>query len=186
MEGSIGEIRMFAGNFAPRGWLFCQGQLLSIAQYSAVFAIVGTTYGGDGQTTFAVPDFRGRIGTGAQFSQGPGLPAVQLGEKAGTPNITLTLSNLPAHTHAATLNASTTAATSQTPVAGAVLGRAKDNAGTAVPQIYAPTGSTTGVALGSSSVTTAPMGGNQPFSTMQPYLGMNFIFCVEGIFPSRN
>ena len=89
MEGTLAEIRMFAGTFAPRGWQFCNGQLLSIAQWTAVFALVGTTYGGNGQTTFGIPDLRGRIPVGAQFSQGPGLPPVQLGEMAGTPQLPL-------------------------------------------------------------------------------------------------
>jgi len=100
MEGTLAEIRMFGGNFAPRGWMLCQGQLLSIAQWTAVFALVGTTYGGNGQTTFGVPDFRGRaaLGTGS----GPGQPTVDLGEMAGVPNTTLILTNLPMHNHALT------------------------------------------------------------------------------------
>lgn len=185
MEGTLAEIRMFAGNFAPRGWLFCQGQLLSIAQWTAVFALVGTTYGGNGQTTFGVPDFRGRIGISP--GQGPGLPSVDLGEIAGTPTVTLGLNNLPLHTHGTSLNASTVTAASQSPSAGAVLGVTRDNVGSALPLIYAPSGSATAVALGSGSLAAlGSTGGSQPFSTIQAYLGMNFIFCVEGIFPSRN
>ena len=97
MEGTIGEIRMFAGNFAPRSWAFCNSQILSIAQNTALFSILGTTYGGNGQTTFGLPDLRGRvpIGTG----QGPGLPNVSLGEMSGTPTTTLLATNMPAHTH---------------------------------------------------------------------------------------
>ena len=188
MEGTIAEIRMFAGNFAPRGWAFCQAQTLSIAQNTALFSLLGTTYGGDGQTTFVLPDFRGRVGDGT--GAGPGLPNVQLGEVAGSNTVTLTSANLPSHNHAAALNASTVAATTQSPVAGAVLGRAKDDTGTAVPFIYAPSGSATSVALGSTSVTTGltggVTGGAQPFSSMQPYMGMNFIICLEGIYPSRS
>lgn len=97
MEGTLAEIRMFAGNFAPRGWTMCQGQLFSIAQWTAVFALVGTTYGGNGQTTFGVPDFRGRLALGT--GQGPGQPSVDLGEMAGVPSTTLLLSNLPQHNH---------------------------------------------------------------------------------------
>jgi microcystin-dependent protein len=92
MEGTLAEIRMFAGNFAPRGWFFCQGQLLPIAQWTAVFALLGTTYGGNGQTTFGLPDFRGRIALGT--GQGPGLTNVVLGEMAGTQNTTLTTNNM--------------------------------------------------------------------------------------------
>lgn len=184
MEGTIAEIRMFAGNFAPRNWLFCAGQTLSIAQNTAFFALLGTTYGGNGQTTFAVPDLRGRVPVGT--GQGPGLANVVLGEVSGTPSTTLTINNMPSHNHTAALNASTSAATAQSPTAGAVLGRAKDNAGTAVPLIYSPAGSATSVVLGSTSVTTGLTGNSTPFSNLQPYLGMNYIICAFGIFPSRN
>lgn len=184
MEGTIAEIRMFAGNFAPRSWAFCQGQTLSIAQNTALFSLLGTTYGGDGQTTFNLPDFRGRIGDGT--GTGPGLPNVQLGEVAGSNTVTLTSANLPPHNHSAALNASTVAATKQGPTAGAVLGMSIDNVGSAVPFIYSPAGSATGRTLGSTSVTTGLTGGTQPFSNLQPYLGMNFIICLEGIYPSRN
>src|SRR6185503_14662217 len=101
-EPFIGEIIMFAGNFAPRGWAFCEGQLLSIAQNSALFSILGTTYGGDGQTTFALPDLRGRAPM--QWGQGPGLTPRFLGESSGAENVTLISTQMPAHTHA--LNAS--------------------------------------------------------------------------------
>jgi microcystin-dependent protein len=100
MEGTIGEIRMFAGNFNPRTWAFCQAQLLPIAQNTALFSILGTTYGGNGQTTFGLPDFRGRVAVGT--GQGPGLPNVQLGEMAGTTTVTLLSTNMPAHNHAVT------------------------------------------------------------------------------------
>src|SRR5262245_42833413 len=97
MDSFIGSIILFAGNFAPRGWAFCQGQILSIAQNTALFSILGTTYGGNGQTTFALPDLRGRvpIGTG----QGPGLSNIDLGEQSGSENVTLLASNMPPHTH---------------------------------------------------------------------------------------
>src|SRR3954466_13993392 len=93
----IGQISLFGGNFAPRGWAFCNGQLLAISQNTALFSILGTTYGGNGQTTFALPNLRGRMAIGA--GTGPGLGAVQLGEQGGTSSVTLTLSNLPAHAH---------------------------------------------------------------------------------------
>jgi microcystin-dependent protein len=187
MEGYIAEIRMFAGNFAPRAWFLCQGQLLSIAQYTALFALVGTTYGGDGQTTFGLPDFRGRIGVG--MGQGPGLSNYVLGQESGVESVTLASNNLPAHTHTATLTASATTATAQGPGpsgSNRVLGRALDSSGAVVPLVYAPAGSPLNSALGAGSVTTASTGGNLPFSTLQPYLGMNFIICAEGIFPSRS
>lgn len=102
MEGYIAQIILFAGTFAPRGWAFCQGQILSISQNTALFSLLGTTYGGNGQTTFALPDLRGRapIGTG----QGPGLSSISLGQMAGTENVTLLITQLPAHTHTVTVN----------------------------------------------------------------------------------
>ena len=97
MEGTIGEIRMFAGTFAPRTWAYCNNQLISIATNTALFSILGTTYGGNGQTTFALPDFRGRVAVGT--GQGPGLSNIVLGQMAGTPTVTLLTTNMPAHNH---------------------------------------------------------------------------------------
>lgn len=182
MEGTLAEIRMFAGNFSPRGWQFCNGQLLSIAQWTAVFALVGTTYGGNGQTTFGIPDFRGRIAVGAQFSQGPGLPAVDLGEMSGVPSTTLIITNLPLHNHTVTGSVTMVANSGTDGQTDDPNGRLLSGANiytnaTSEPAPLAPlqTNLTTGIA-----------GNNAPFSNMPPYLGMNYIFCVEGIFPSRN
>src|SRR6476620_8139642 len=99
MEGYIAESRLFAGNFAPRGWAFCQGQLLSISQNTALFSILGTTYGGNGQTTFGLPDLRGRVPIHSGGSQGPGLSPYDLGEMGGTETNTLTINQMPAHNH---------------------------------------------------------------------------------------
>ncbi|HTH51627.1 MAG TPA: tail fiber protein [Pyrinomonadaceae bacterium] len=169
MEGTIAEIRLFAGNFAPRNWAFCQGQILSISQNTALFSLLGTTYGGNGQTTFALPDFRGRVAVGT--GQGPGLSNVTLGEVSGTETNTLLVTNLPAHTH--NMVATSADANSSKP-AGKVLA----NSGT-TPIYNTPSD---GTQMGP----TGPTGGNQPFSIMQPYLGMNYIICLFGIFPSRN
>lgn len=182
MEGYLAEIRMFAGNFNPRGWLFCQGQILSIAQNTAVFALVGTIYGGNGQTTFAVPDFRGRVDVGT--GTGAGLPPVDLGQVAGSNQATLTLAQMPAHTHTVSGSASRAcksgAGNSDSPVGNIPASSASD-------EIYAaPAGGNGSMAPVSFSGTTSVAGSGQPFSVMQPYLGMNFIFCIEGIFPSRN
>lgn len=184
MEGYYAEIRQFAGNFAPRFWLFCQGQILSISQNTALFSLLGTTYGGNGTTTFAVPDTRGRVMVGT--GQGPGLPNVVLGQISGTPTHTLLTTELPAHNHTAQLKASTVKGTLQAPTAGAALGKAVDNAGTAVPFIYAPAGSAPAVVLDPASVTTGFVGSNLPFSITQPYEGMNNVICINGIYPSRN
>lgn len=181
MEGYIAEIRMFAGNFAPRSWAFCQGQLLSIAQNTALFSLLGTTYGGNGQTTFGLPDFRGRVAVGT--GQGPGLPNVILGEMAGVPTTTLIITNLPAHNHAitgtATLKGNNHAPNSTDPTSRFL----------AASNIYTnQSGDMASMNAGaiSLSLSTGIAGSNQPFNNMQPYLGMNYIICLEGIFPSRN
>jgi microcystin-dependent protein len=183
-EPFIGEIIMFAGNFAPRGWALCQGQILSIAQNTALFSILGTTYGGNGQTTFALPDLRGRAPVGQ--GQGPGLPATTLGEQAGTPTTTLIANNippLPANlTVAGTLACSNEDATNARPngnvPATATQGFAYINASDGSKTLA---GSVTGTATG-----TIATGGPQPFSIQSPYLCINFIIALEGIFPSRN
>lgn len=181
MEGTLAEIRMFAGNFNPRGWQFCNGQLLSISQWTAVFALVGTTFGGNGQTTFGLPDFRGRIALGT--GNGPGLPSIILGDVAGTQNTTLTLSNLPFHNHTITgtvnmqANSGTDGQTDD-PTDRRLSGANIYTNFTNEPVSMAP--------LNSSTLATGFTGGNQPFGNTPPYIGMNYIFCVEGIFPSRN
>ncbi|MBL0145734.1 MAG: tail fiber protein [Chitinophagaceae bacterium] len=183
MEGTLAEIRMFAGNFAPRGWQLCNGQLLSIAQWTAVFALVGTTYGGNGQTTFAVPDFRGRIAVGAQFAQGPGLPAIQLGEMSGTPNTTLISTNLPFHNHTLTGSVNMQINNDTAGLTDDASGR---RFGAWQPVYTSAATDLVSMAADASTLAVGFTGSNQPFSNMPPYTGMNFIFCVEGIFPSRD
>jgi microcystin-dependent protein len=179
MEGTIAEIRMFAGTFAPRTWLFCNGQIMPIAQNTAMFSLLGTTYGGNGQTTFAIPDFRGRVAVGT--GTGPGLPNVQLGEVAGTPNVTLLSTQMPAHTHAVVGNVTPQAATdgilSSDPT-GKYNGPGKFYSNGTDLASMAP--------IPATGLTISAAGGSQPFSIMQPYLGMNYIICQFGIFPSRN
>ncbi len=197
MEGTIGEIRMFAGNFAPRTWAFCQGQIMSIASNTALFSILGTTYGGNGQTTFALPDFRGRVAVGA--GTGPGLSNIQLGQIGGTETVTLLTTQIPAHTHTATagtggtgtatLNAVTANGNTQSP-SGNYLAASR----TASVASYIASGTTAAMNAGSitlSNITAgAPTigitGSSQPHSNMQPYLGMNYVICLLGIFPSRD
>jgi microcystin-dependent protein len=181
MEGTIAEIRMFAGNFAPRNWAFCSAQILPIAQNTALFSLLGTTYGGNGQTTFQLPDFRGRVALGT--GQGPGLPSVQLGEIAGSSTTTLTTATMPAHNH---------------PLTGTVnLQINNDTAGLsddATNKRFAATGAIftavatdlVSMAPAQSSLAVGVNGSSQPFSIMPPYLGMNYIICMFGIFPSRN
>lgn len=172
MEPFIGQIIMFAGNFDIRGYMSCSGQLLSIAQNSALFSILGTTYGGNGQTTFGLPDLRGRVPIGQ--GQGPGLPDYQLGEVAGAPTTTLISSNMPQHTHA--LNGVTETGNAPSPQ-NAFLAAT----GSLDPEYRA---SGTVVAMAPQSVGIA--GGSQPFSLMQPYLAIRYLIAIQGIFPSRN
>jgi microcystin-dependent protein len=189
MEGTIGEIRMFAGNFAPRTWAICQGQIMSISQNTALFAILGTTYGGDGQTTFALPNLAGRVPVGV--GQGPGLSSIDLGEVSGRENVTLTINELPAHTHVAasnvTLKASGLSADTAIPVAGIALAAARD-INTDKVSIYSTKTPDINLNPASGAVTTTvqPIGNNLPMSIRNPYLGMNYIICLQGIFPSRN
>jgi microcystin-dependent protein len=181
----LGEIRMVGFNFAPRGWAMCQGQLLSIAQNNALFALLGTLYGGDGQTTFGLPDYRGRSPVG--MGQGPGLSAVVQGEMAGTENVTLTLNQ----TAQVAIPAATTGTTQAAPGTTTVLGpiAAGGRAGTlyctgAADTTLAPFN--TAVNVPAPTVTVNASGGSMPFSVLNPFLGTNFVIALEGIFPSRN
>lgn len=179
MEGTLAEIRMFAGNFAPRGWQLCNGQLLPISQWTAVFALVGTIYGGNGQTTFGIPDFRGRLAVGT--GSGPGLPNVNIGEISGFPTTTLIANNLPAHNHQLSGNINITANND--------IQNSSDPTGRRLASASAysnQTGELVNMQPLSINLPTTIAGNNQPFSIEQPYLGINFIFCVEGIFPSRD
>ncbi len=180
MEGYIAQIMMFAGTFAPKGWAYCDGSILSIASNTALFSLVGTTYGGNGTTTFALPDFRGRVAVGT--GNGPGLSPRTLGEVAGTEGVTLLTSNMPAHNHPAT-------ATVQVGVTN-VTANSDDPDGsllTTTGAAFYATGAGSGHLGGvTANVTTGIVGSNQPVSTMQPYLVMNYVICLYGIFPSRN
>ncbi len=171
-EGFIGEIRMFAGNFAPRSWAFCDGQLLPINQNQALFSILGTTYGGDGRTTFALPDLRGRVAI--HPGSGPGLSAYQQGSKGGTEANILTVSQMPAHSH--TVNAVVEDGNQSVPTGNLP-------AGTKVlDKEYSDAEANTtmnGTMIGNS-------GGGQPVNNIQPYGTVNYIICLQGIFPSRN
>ena len=166
----IGEIRMFGGNFAPAGWAFCSGQLMPISENDALFTLIGTTYGGDGQETFALPDLQGRFPMHA--GQGPGLSQnYQLGEKAGVESVTISVNQLPSHSHL--LQGSNTTASTQLP-GGNV---AAQGAG----QIY--TSASSPIAINPQSIT--PTGGSQPHENIQPYLTLSFILSLFGIFPHQ-
>ena len=172
----IGQITLFAGTFAPRGYALCNGQLLAIQSNAALFSILGTTYGGNGTTNFALPDLRGRAPIHA--GTGPGLSNYQLGQNGGQETVTLNSNQIPTHGHTATVNASAGAPNTVSP-GGAVLAvSAQGNA-------YA-TGSPTLSAMSASAATVANAGGGQSHNNMQPYLALNFIIALTGIFPSRN
>lgn len=216
MEYYMGQIMQVGFSFAPRGWMTCQGQILAIAQNTALFSLLGTTYGGNGQSTFGLPNAQGRafIGVG----QGPGLPLYTQGEMAGTPSVTLTTAQMPMHTHGATFTPTTStpiqvtpqlqatvlgrgggASETAAPAASSTLGTVADTSSVgSTPVFYVPAGTTgTAVNLGGISatatggltngnVTVAVAGGSQPFSIMQPYLAVVTCISTSGVFPSRN
>lgn len=167
-EPFVGELQMFGGNFAPRGWALCDGQLLAVADNDALFSLLGTIYGGDGRTTFGLPDLRGRVPVGS--GQGPGLSARALGSKFGAEQAYLTSGQVPAHTHA--WEATTGAATATSPV-GARL---------AAGQVYSSDQPDTALSAGAVSPSA---GGQQPHNNEQPFLVINFIIALYGIYPSR-
>ncbi len=174
----VGELRLFAGNFAPVGWAFCNGALLPIAQYDVLFSLLGTTYGGDGQTTFAVPDLRGRVPV--HQGTGVGLTPYALGQIGGVEQVTLTSVQLPAHSHS--LLATGVAGDASAATASSVPA-SMGPAGTDSVNTYIAYNGTTQVALNGNSVT--PAGQSQPHANLQPTLVVNYIIATEGIYPSR-
>lgn len=169
----VGEIRMFGGNFAPAGWAFCQGQLMSIAENDVLFTLIGTTYGGDGQSTFGIPDLQGRLPM--HQGQGPGLSNRQIGEKAGTESVTLNTNQIPAHGHTpAAFNGAGDQVTpvnnfwSSTSTGDQTYDLAVTPSGTMNPNLIGLTG------------------GSQPHDNMPPFLCVSFIISLFGVFPSQN
>lgn len=168
----IGEIRLVGFNFPPLGWAQCDGQLLPISQNTALFSLLGTQFGGNGVSTFGLPDLRGRVPI--HQGQGPGLSPYVMGQMAGSENTTLLASQMPAHNHL--INANTGGGTQASPANGFP---AVESTGTSLN--YAAAQDTT---MAPPAVSIA--GGNQPFSNVQPYLCVNFVIALQGIFPSRN
>jgi len=164
----VGEIRMFAGNFAPAGWMFCEGQLLPISENETLFQLIGTTYGGDGKSTFALPDLQGNVPM--QQGQGAGLSLRDLGETSGVENVTLLESEIPAHNHV--MNSTNDDANNTQP-AGRYFGRGQ-------PVYVAPNNLQT-----MAGQCVAPNGGGLPHNNMQPYLTLNYCIALQGIFPPR-
>lgn len=173
-EPFIAEIRIFAGNFAPRSWAFCDGQLLPVSQNTALFSLIGTTYGGDGRSTTALPNLQGRAPM--HPGRGPGLTARRLGERVGVENVSLSEAQIPSHNHTArattTQGAVNQGPTNTTALARSRLGDALYNSGTANI-----------VELASEAVSTT--GGSQAHTNVQPFLTMNFIIALQGLYPSR-
>ncbi|MEM9022910.1 MAG: tail fiber protein [Bacteroidota bacterium] len=184
MEPLIAQIMLFGGNFAPRGWAFCDGQLLSINSHSALFSLLGTTYGGDGRTTFGLPDLRGRIPVGPRH--GPGLSNYVLGERGGQETHTLTLAELASHNHLVTGGSATmhTSAAAASP--------SPDGNYLAPDAAAPPYGTTRGTgvmasdAISVDSITIGNNGGSRPHNNLQPFLALNYIIALVGIFPSRS
>ncbi|WP_395376850.1 phage tail protein [Marinicella sp. W31] len=169
-EPFVGEIRMFAGNFAPRGWAFCDGQLLAVSQNDALFSLLGTIYGGDGRTTFGLPDMRGRLPMHA--GSGPGLSPRRLGAKLGAENVTLTTNQLPSHSH--DFKASADPGNASAAVGGYLA--ASPNV-----RMYRPAPQSGSL----NSQTVNNVGGSRSHTNLMPFLCINFIIALFGIYPSR-
>ena len=190
MNPFLAEIVMFGGNFAPRGWAFCDGQLLSINQYQALFSLLGTTYGGDGRTSFALPDLRGRspIGEG----RGPGLSDIKLGQRGGLETVTLNITNLPNHSHLVNFSGVSASVTLPAVADEGTTDEAEGNIlASGIDKLYAAPGAAdanlaTVPAPVSGSVTTQTSGSSQAFNIRNPFLGINYIIALQGTFPSRN
>ena len=198
MDPFIGEIVLFAGNFTPRSWALCDGQLLAINSHYALFSILGTTYGGDGRTTFALPDLRGRVAVhSGNGDRGPGLSSYRLGARGGTETVTLTTAQMPFHSHLTSNNPaldqhillSTAEAERVTPIAGDVPAAAVvDTLGGNNVKSFGPaTNTVNGQTIsGSAGLTINPTGGSQSHINVQPFLAINYIIALQGTFPSRS
>jgi microcystin-dependent protein len=167
----VAEIRIFPFNFAPKGWAFCSGQILPLSQNTALFSLLGTTYGGDGKSNFALPNMQGNVPM--HPGQGPGLSLHDLGETGGSDTVTLLDSEMPIHSH--TMTAFASAGNRLTPVGNSI---ARANGATP----FVP-GNPSHVTMSDSAV--APVGGDQPHNNMQPYLTLNFCIALQGVFPPR-
>lgn len=192
MDFYLAQIMMFGGNFAIKGWQLCNGQLLPIAPYTALFSIIGTYYGGNGTSNFALPDMQGRVPVG--MGNGLGLSPYVIGQKGGTEQVSLTIQNLPSHAHtipalSVTLNVSNNQATANTAAAGTNTVSAPNDPSSG-DSINLYSNGTPNVAINAAATTVAGntglIGNNIPVSVVQPYLALNFQICMAGIFPSRN
>ena len=185
-DAFIGEIIAFGGNFAPRNWALCDGQLLDINSHSALFSILGTTYGGDGRTTFGLPDLRGRSAVHA--GHGPGLTPISLGQKGGVETVTLGINNMPPHNHDATGLSATLGSNEEDGDSDEATGRNFGIASSGTPYNSNPIDNTVGAGGSPITVggTTGNQGGGQGFGIRNPFQAVNYIICLEGIYPSRS
>jgi microcystin-dependent protein len=177
MDPFLAEIRVFPFNFAPKGWAFCDGQILPISQNTALFSLLGTTYGGDGKSNFALPNLQGNAPM--HPGQGPGLSLHVLGEAAGTSDVTLLQSEMPAHAHGTLLGST---GSDQTSPAGNAWGSGQKLGGS---KVYAPKDANPANNVQMSPLALSPTGGSQPHNNMQPYLALNFCIALQGVFPPR-
>lgn len=204
MDGTLAQVIMFAGNFAPRNWMYCHGQLLPISSNSALFSLIGTIYGGDGRTTFQLPDLRGRVPIGA--GQGPGLSDYRLGARGGAEIVTLNTTQIPSHDHTTTINninltvdavlkVSDNTGNSSAAKNNALAKTAKDlQTGHTIEMYDSNPTYTKGFELkglvatgsGTGTGTIGNTGGSQPHENRQPWLAINYVICTQGLFPSRN
>lgn len=177
MDAYIGEIRPFCGDYAPNKWMLCEGQLLPITRQTALYSVIGVAYGGDGKTTFALPDLRGAVAIGQ--GQGPNLSPRTVGEKAGSATVSLQTAEMPAHNHLA--NGVTSSGKSKVPVNNTVWSQVDTGGREPDPvNMYAQTPNTT-----MNPGALSPAGSGQPHNNMQPFLAVRFIICYDGIFPTR-
>lgn len=184
-EQYMGTIQLFAGNFPPRNFMFCQGQLLAISQYSALFSILGTMYGGDGRTSFALPDLRGRAPIG--FGQGIGLTEVyEQGELGGSETNTILTSNMPPHNHAVQVAVNNAAANISTPAIGSSIAAPGTPSGRGSSPTYGYINADPNTPLNGKTASCGITGSGLPLNNMQPYQAINYIICVNGLFPSRS
>jgi len=188
MEPMLAQIMLFAGNFAPRGWAYCSGQILPIAQNQALFSLLGTTYGGDGRTSFALPDLRGRAPI--HPGTGPGLSARRLGERGGAEYNHITVNQMPSHTHTLTTtpgevsipaNVNQGDEDESSPGAGVLANSGTDLYSSAADGVY----SGAAIPVSGSKVEISNTGGSQSVNNMQPFLGVNYIIALFGLYPSR-
>lgn len=179
MNPFVAEVRIFPFNFAPKGWAFCNGQILAISQNTALFSLLGTTYGGDGKSTFALPNLQGSVPIHTGASQGPGLSFYALGEQSGAQSVTLLQSEIPAHSHGTPQAAATSGVA--TP-ANAAWGSALKGHGS----LYGMTAVDSSDKVTMSPSALSAVGGSQPHNNMPPYLALNFCIALQGVFPPRS